>query len=134
VRRKDVSTVSRSFEQIGRNYKPHLNSIMLAVSVRPITDVLRKRVVMFHPACPHSSIQTLGWVDGANLGACLPGLVPQALANAIGGRAYGYWLTTEDGSSSDNRVIDVEGALYPTLDYHAARLPEGTTEHQAYAA
>jgi choline dehydrogenase-like flavoprotein len=130
LRRHGVSIVSASSEQIGSNYKHHLNSVALAVSAHPITDLLRKTVVLFHPACPHSSVQTLGWMDGEVLGARLAGLVPQTLANAIGARAYGFWLSTEDGSSPENRVIDAKGAAYPTLDYDAARLPEATTEHQ----
>ena len=121
---------SASFEQVGRNYKRRLNSVMLAISGRPITDLVRKTVVLFHPTCPHSSVQTLGWIDGEVLAARLHGLVPQGLAHAIGARSYGFWLSTEDGSSPDNRVIAASGAACPTLDYDVARLPEAVCEHQ----
>ncbi len=129
VRRHGGSVVSPWSEQIGRNYKRHVNSVVLAVSARPITDMLRKTVVLLHPSCPHSSVQTLGWMDGEVLRARLPGLVSQTLANSIGSRTYGFWLSTEDGSSPENRVIAADGEGYPTLDYDAARLPEATAEH-----
>jgi hypothetical protein len=125
-----VSSFSASFEQIGRNYKRHLNSVVLAVSTRPIADRLRKTSMLFHPACPHSSVQTLGWMDGEVLAARLSDLVPQTLATAIGGRAYGFWLSTEDGSAPENRVIEINDAAYPMLDYDVARVPEAAAEHR----
>ena len=130
VRDHGVSSFSASFEQIGRNYKRHLNSVVLAVSTRPIADRLRKTSMLFHPACPHSSVQTLGWMDGEVLAARLSDLVPQTLATAIGGRAYGFWLSTEDGSAPENRVIEINGAAYPMLDYDVARVPEAAAEHR----
>jgi choline dehydrogenase-like flavoprotein len=130
LRRHGGSIVSPSVGQIGRNYKRRLSSVLLAISPQRTTDLLRKTVLLFHPACPHSSVQTIGWIDGEVLGARLPGLIPQAVSNAIGARAYGFWLSTEDGSSPENRVIDGNGASYPTLDYDAARLPEARVEHR----
>jgi choline dehydrogenase-like flavoprotein len=124
------SFVSAAFGQIGRNYKQHLNSVLLALSPQPVTDRLRKTVLLFHPACPHSSVQTIGWMDGEILGARLPVLIPKVITNAVGARAYGFWLSTEDGSSPENQVLDANGAPYPTLDYDAARLPEALLEHQ----
>lgn len=130
LRRNGDSIVSPSVGQIGRNYKRRLDSVLLAISPQRVTDLLRKTVLLFHPAYPHSSVQTIGWIDGEVLGARLPGLIPQAVTDAIGARAYGFWLSTEDGSSPENRVIDAEGASYPTLDHNAARLPEARVEHQ----
>ena len=131
VQRNGGASVSASFEQIGRNYKCHLNSFLLAVSPqRRVTDRLRKTVLLFHPAFPHSSVQTVGWMDGEILGARLPALVPQSVANAIAARAYGFWVSTEDGSSGDNQVIDADGEGHPTLDYDTARLPEAKGEHR----
>jgi choline dehydrogenase-like flavoprotein len=130
VRHHGKAIASPSLQQIGRNYKHHLNSVVLALSAYRVTDPLRKTAVLFHPACPHSSVQTLGWVDGELLGARLPGFVPRVLANAVGPRAYGFWLSTEDGSCPQNRVIDADNSAYPTLDYDAGRLPEASAEHQ----
>jgi choline dehydrogenase-like flavoprotein len=130
LRRNGGSTGSAPFRQIGRNYKQHLNSVLLALSPQRVTDLLRKTVLLFHPACPHSSVQTIGWMDGEILGARLPGVIPQVITNAIGARAYGFWLSTEDGSSPENQVVDASGAPYPTLNYDAARLPEAVVEHR----
>jgi hypothetical protein len=44
VQHNGVSIISASFEQIGRNYKRHLNSVVLPISAHPITDLLRKTV------------------------------------------------------------------------------------------
>ena len=123
-------SISASFEQIGRNYKCRLNSVVLAISPRCGTDLVRKTVVLFHPAVPHSSVQATGWIDGDVLGARLPCFLPQGLTNAISARAYGFWLSTEDGSSPENRVIDAHSAGNPTLDYDVARLPEARSEHR----
>jgi choline dehydrogenase-like flavoprotein len=131
VRRNVGAIVPASFEQIGGNYKCHLNSFLLAVlPQRRVTDRLRKTMVLFHPAFPHSSVQTVGWMDGEILGTRLPAFVPQGVAAAVGARAYGFLVSTEDGSSGDNQVIDADGAGHPTLDYDTARLPEAKGEHQ----
>ncbi len=129
--RRTGTVVSPSLEQVGRNYKRRLNSVVLAVSPhRRMTDLLRKTVVLYHPAFPHSSVQPLGWISGEVLGARLPGFVPRGVASAIGAHAYGFWLSTEDGSSRDNRVIDADGVATPILDYDVARLPEAMAEHR----
>jgi hypothetical protein len=39
-------------------------------------------------------------------------------------------VSTEDGSSGDNQVIDADGEGHPTLDYDTVRLPEAKGEHQ----
>jgi choline dehydrogenase-like flavoprotein len=131
VQRNGGVRVSASLEQIGRNYKCHLNSFLLAVSPqRRVSDRLRKTVVLFHSAFPHSSVQTVGWMDGEILATRLPAFVPQSVANAIAARAYGFWVSTEDGSSAANQVIDADGEGHPTLDYDTARLPEAKGEHQ----
>jgi hypothetical protein len=93
-------------------------------------DLVRKTVMLFHPAVPHSSVQAIGWIDGDVLGARLSCLVPRGVTNAISARAYGFWLSTEDGSSPENRVIDAHNGAAPTLDYDVARLPEARSEHR----
>lgn len=117
---------------IGRYYKCHLNSALLAVSASLRTDLLRKTVIMFNDAFPHSSVQTLGWIDGDIISAQMPRYFPRLLSNMVGKRAYGFWLTTEDGSHPDNRVIATGGALrHPLLDYDASRLPASIAEHRS---
>ena len=116
--------------RVGRNYKQHLNTIVLAFGFRRITDVIRKTVLLCHSEYPHSSVQPLGAIDGEVLSARLPGFRSQRLLNALGERAYGLWLTTEDGSSPDNRVTDGLGGQPPTFDYQHSRLPQAVSEHR----
>lgn len=115
---------------VGRNYKSHLLSAMLAFSATPKTDLLRKTLLLLNGQLPHSSIQPLGF-DGELLSTLIPGFVPRWFARALGHRAYGFFLQTEDGSDPANRVIaKTNGAHYPQLDYDPARLPAAVTEHR----
>ncbi len=115
---------------VGRNYKCHLLSAMLAFSATPKTDLLRKTLLLLNERLPHSSIQPLGF-DGELLSTLIPGLVPRWFARALGHRAYGFFLQTEDGSDPANRVVaKTNGARYPQLDYDPARLPAAREEHR----
>jgi choline dehydrogenase-like flavoprotein len=119
------------YSQIGRNYKFHLLTAMLMMTARPQTDVLRKTTVLLHDALPHSSVQPLGWMDGALLAPELPSFVPKWAAKMIGKRVYGFFLQTEDGSHPDNRVIAAANDnTLPIIDYDAQRLPAAMQEHQ----
>ncbi len=111
---------------VGRNYKSHLLSAMLAFSATPKTDLLRKTLLLLNERLPHSSIQPLGF-DGELLSTLIPGFVPRWFARALGHRAYGFFLQTEDGSDPANRVIATQ---YPRLDYDPARLPAAVAEHR----
>ena len=115
---------------VGRNYKCHLLSAMVAFSATPKTDLLRKTLLLLNERFPHSSIQPLGF-DGELLSTLIPGFVPRWFARALGHRAYGFFLQTEDGSDPANRVIaKTNGARYPQLDYDPARLPAALAEHR----
>ena len=96
------------------------------------TDLIRKTVLLTHARYPHSSVQPLGF-DGELLGTLMPGFLPRALTVAIGRRAYGFFLQTEDPSHPDNRVVEpeVEGAP-PVLDYDPARTPWADAEHRRF--
>jgi choline dehydrogenase-like flavoprotein len=115
---------------IGRNYKCHLLSAVLAFSATRKTDLLRKTLLLLNERLPHSSIQPLGF-DGELLSTLIPGFVPRCVARALGQRAYGFFLQTEDGSDPANRVIaKLNGARYPQLDYDPERLPAAHAEHR----
>ena len=115
---------------VGRNYKCHLLSAVLAFSATPKTDLLRKTLLLLNDRLPHSSIQPLGF-DGELLSTLIPGFVPRGFARALGHRAYGFFLQTEDGSDPANRVVaQTDGARYPQLDYDPARLPAAREEHR----
>ncbi len=116
--------------QIGRNLKLHLLTAMLAVSASRKTDVLRKTTVLTCDDLPHSSVQPLGF-DAELIATLVPSFVPRAFATALGARAYGFFLQTEDGSHPDNRVVDGQDGEPPTLDYDARRTPMALREHRA---
>ena len=115
---------------VGANFKLHINSALLAFSPFSHHDVLRKTAIFLNDAHPHTTVQCLGWLDGDLLATQLPAAVPKFLTNAAGAHAYGFFVTTEDGSSPENRVISGRGDT-PTLDYDLARLPEAKAEHEA---
>lgn len=118
------------YANIGRRYKCHLNSVLLALSPGRKTDLLRKTLLLRHPDFPHSSAQPLGWLDGAILANELPDWAPRWSADLLGSRAYGFFLTTEDGSHPDNHIVPA-GSGQPVLDYDATRCPALPREHQA---
>ena len=118
------------YRLIGRNYKSHLLTAMLAFSLRPKTDVLRKTAALFHKDLPHSSVQPLGWTDGELFASEAPALLPRWLCDYVGTRVYGFFLQTEDGSHFDNRVLaQAPGSSLPQLDYDPRRLPPALAEH-----
>jgi choline dehydrogenase-like flavoprotein len=110
---------------VGRNLKLHLLTAVVAISLSRQTDVLRKTTLLLNDALPHSSIQPLGF-EGELIATLVPKLAPRFLAREIGHRAYGFFLQTEDGSHSDNRVV---AGPVPTLDYDATRLGPAAQEH-----
>jgi choline dehydrogenase-like flavoprotein len=114
---------------VGRHLKLHLLTAVLAISASRKTDVIRKTTLLTHPALPHSSVQPLGF-DGELMGTLLPRTVPRALARAIGDRAYGFFLQTEDGSHPDNRVDASVAGDAPLLDYDATRVMPALREHR----
>jgi hypothetical protein len=108
----------------------HINSALIAVSVFRDHDVLRKTAIFFNDRHPHSTVQCLGWLDGHLLAAQLPAATPEFFSAMVGARALGFFVTTEDGSSRDNRVISNRGSR-PILDYEFDRTPHSRDEHEA---
>lgn len=118
------------YRTVGRNYKCHVLSALLAFTPHPKTDLLRKTVLMLNERFPHSSIQPLGF-DGELIAALLPRFVPPRFGRLLGQRTYGFFLQTEDGSHPDNRVLArINGSPYPQLDYDPARLTPAMAEHR----
>ena len=113
---------------IGRNYKCHIGSLILAIAPTAFTDRLRKTVSLRHAAFPHSIVQSSAWIDGELIGARLPTWVPRPMVDALGRRAYAFLLMTEEGSHRDNRVTeDASGTI--TLDYEHERVSPAIDEH-----
>ena len=116
---------------VGANFKLHVNSALLGFSLFKKSDVLRKTAIFFNERFPHSTVQCLGWMDGEILATQLPAAVPKFLARALGARAYGFFLTTEDGSHPANRIISCGGhGGLPVLDYDLGRVRPAQVEHK----
>ncbi len=118
--------------QIGRNLKLHLLTALIALSPRSMTDLIRKTVLITHGRHAHSSVQPLGF-DSELIATLVPKWVPEAVRRQFGRRAYGFFLQTEDGSDSRNRVLDcTNGSGRPTLDYDERRVPAAAREHRSF--
>lgn len=115
-------------DAIGRHYKFHVLTAMLAFSLDRKTDALCKTTLFTNAGLPHSSVQPLGHIGGELFAAEAPTLLPSRLARFIGDRVYGFFLQTEDGSHRDNSVRGAFGST-PCLDYDLARLPAARDEH-----
>jgi len=115
---------------VGANFKMHINSAVLGFSPFVDTDVLRKTAIVFNDEFPHSTVQCLGWIDGEILGAQLPAAVPKFVLRAAGARAIGFFVTTEDGSHPDNRIISCSGSGTPVMDYDLHRIKPAHREHR----
>lgn len=119
---------------VGGNFKMHINSALLAFSPFTHHDVLRKTAIFFNDEHRHTTVQCLGWLDGEILATQLPAAVPKFVSSAAGARAYGFFVTTEDGSSPANRIVSGRGDVPPTLDYDLARIAPSKREHEAAIA
>lgn len=118
------------YRLVGRYYKHHLLTALLGFSSSRKTDVLRKTTLLLNDRFPHSSIQPLGF-DGELIATLMPRFLPRWLARGMGGRAYGFFLQTEDGSHEANRVLSrALNKNYPQLDYDPARLKPAWLEHR----
>lgn len=121
-----------AYGQIGRFYKFHVLTALMAFSHRKVSDVLGKTLLVLNDAFPHSSVQTLGGSLAREIiRSRLPVFVPAWLTAPATQRVVGFFLQTEDGSHPDNRVL---AGTPPRLDYDPARLPEAYGEHRALVA
>ncbi|MGH8624247.1 MAG: GMC family oxidoreductase, partial [Gammaproteobacteria bacterium] len=123
-----------NYRLVGRYYKCHFLTALVAFSRFEKTDLLRKTALLLSEKYPHSSIQPLGF-GGDVIGSLLPRFVRPSTAQFFGRRAYGFFLQTEDGSDGANRVIAEASVAdrsqpYPKLDYDSARLPQAVAEHK----
>jgi len=117
---------------VGRNLKLHLLTAMVSLSPGIKTDLIRKTLMLTHDRFPHSSVQPLGF-DAEVIATLIPKLVPPALRRAVGKRAYGFFLQTEDGSHAHNRVVEYpDSRALPILDYDDSRVPSALREHRLF--
>ena len=119
---------------VGANFKLHLLTAVLAFGTRRKTDLLRKTMLLTDERVPHSTVQPLGF-DGELIATLLPNFLPRRVARALGERAYGFFLQTEDGSAPENRVRGAGASRKrPTVDYDARRAPAALAEHRRLVA
>lgn len=124
-----------AYDNVGRNLKMHLLTALLAISPGRKTDVLRKTTLLFNERYPHSTVQPLGF-DGELISTLIPRFVPRRIARALAERAYGFFLQTEDGSDSRNRVLAGNESIgkLPVLNYVAGRQNSTLREHRRLVA
>jgi len=116
---------------VGANFKMHINSAVLGFSPFTDHDVMRKTAVLYNDKFPHSSMQCLGWIDAEILATQAPPEMPGLLDKFLGKRAIGFWATTEDSSSPQNRIISGGPGGKPIMDYSLDRIKAATKEHTA---
>jgi len=116
---------------VGANFKMHINSAVLGFSPFTDHDVLRKTAVLYNDKFPHSSMQCLGWIDGEVLATQAPPEMPGFMDKFLGKRAIGFWATTEDSSTPENRIISGRPGGKPIMDYSLDRIPHAVKEHHA---
>jgi choline dehydrogenase-like flavoprotein len=120
-----------AFRSVGRNYKFHVLTALLAFSHRRVTDVLSKTLLLTHEAFPHSTVQTLGGSLTRQIVLTqAPAFAPRAFVEPFAQRAVGLFLQTEDGSHPDQRVVAMAGGP-ARIDNDPARLPSAHAEHRA---
>lgn len=121
---------------VGRNYKFHVLTAMLAFSHRANTDVLSKTTLLTHPAFAHSTLQTLGGSLASDIVITqAPMLAPALAVKPFASRALGLFLQTEDGSHRDNRVLQAGGwPPRPQIDHDVRRIPEAAAEHRQFVS
>lgn len=118
-------------ESVGRNFKLHLLTAVLALSPSVKGDLIRKTTLLLNDRFPHSSIQPLGF-DAELIATLVPTYVPRGVARYLGTRAYGFFLQTEDGSSRANRIVaGTSEEPRPMVDYDSRRTPAARREHRS---
>jgi choline dehydrogenase-like flavoprotein len=128
----ELSRTLPAYRNVGRNYKFHVLTALLAFSRRPVIDVLSKTLLLTHERFPHSKVQTLGGSLARDIVLTQASqFAPRMLVEPLARRALGLFLQTEDGSHRDNRIVAARGRrARPQIDHDPARLPGAYAEHR----
>lgn len=105
---------------VGRNYMCHINSAILALSKEVNTVEFQKTLAVndFYYSAPDSKlplghIQLLGKAMGPMLAGDAPSFTPSMVLDTMARHAIGWWITSEDLPSLDNRVlVDGNGKIH----------------------
>jgi len=132
MEQSNLSRALPAYRSVGRNYKLHVLTALLALSHRPVTDVLSKTLLLTHERFPHSTVQTLGGSLARDIVLTqAPAFAPRMLVEPFARRALGLFLQTEDGSHRDNRIVAASGSpARPRIDHDPARSPAAYAEHR----
>lgn len=102
-------------DQVGRNYMFHTNSVMISVSTKINPTHYEKTLAIndFYYNAPDSElplghIQLLGNVKKEMLKAEAPFFAPEFILKMVANHSIGWWLTTEDLPSPQNRISVTE--------------------------
>ena len=60
--------------------------------------------------------------------------MPKFVTQALGARAIGFFITTEDGSDPDNRITSGSQGGLPVMNYDLRRLRPADKEHRRWGA
>ncbi|MBS0625280.1 MAG: GMC family oxidoreductase [Verrucomicrobia bacterium] len=109
--RKHPRGLANGSDQVGRNYMFHTNSVMISVSKDKNPTFYEKTLAIndYYFKAPDSKlplghIQLLGNVKKEMLEAEAPFFVPGIALDFLAEHSVGWWLTTEDLPSPENRI------------------------------
>lgn len=99
-------------DQVGRNFMNHNTSAMIVMDPWLRNDSVYQKTLCFNDfynkdtetGAPLGNVQLLGRITGNILKAQVP-LLPRPLARMIAGRAFGWFLTSEDLPNPASRVM-----------------------------
>jgi choline dehydrogenase-like flavoprotein len=125
----------RCNENIGRNLKLHIYTMIIAFRKSPVTDFMRRTRLLLNNQFQHSRVEPVG-LNANSISGLLPHLLPRSVRNWVGARGYLFLVQTEDGSHRDNRVVaeSAQTQNMPVFDYDENRLPLAVKEHQQVVA
>jgi len=104
--------LANSSDQVGRNFMNHNTSAMITIDPFLKNDCIYQKTLCFNDfyndgpdgAGPLGNVQCLGRITGNILKAQIP-MLPGILAKHIAGRAFGWFLTSEDLPNPESRVM-----------------------------
>jgi choline dehydrogenase-like flavoprotein len=104
---------------VGRHYMGHVNSVLLAISIKPNPTVFQKTLGLndFYFGddefkYPMGHISFVGKLDAVALSAGAPAIVPGMTLDLMAKHSLDFWLTSEDLPDPDNRVtLDRDGNI-----------------------
>jgi len=96
---------------VGRHYMGHINSILMAISIKPNPTIFQKTLALndFYFGdgdfeLPMGHISFVGKLDRDTLSAGAPAIAPGFTLDLMAKHSLDFWLTSEDLPDANNRV------------------------------